>query len=106
MRYATHNILRVSKTFQATIEYNIPSALQDFWDFDIKILSLIYICCFIFLQCQAIVVGFLASLAAVIFGWIPDGEFNIHHVLLLCASSLVTASLASGILGKDSAFYT
>ncbi|XP_072027588.1 solute carrier family 41 member 1-like [Amphiura filiformis] len=51
-------------------------------------------------QCQAIVVGFLASLAAVIFGWIPDGEFNIHHVLLLCASSLVTASLASGILGS------
>ncbi|XP_071484764.1 solute carrier family 41 member 1-like [Diadema antillarum] len=50
-------------------------------------------------QCQALVVGFLASVAAVLFGWIPDGEFNIHHTLLLCASSMVTASLASAILG-------
>ncbi|XP_070557928.1 solute carrier family 41 member 1-like [Ptychodera flava] len=51
-------------------------------------------------QCQAIVVGFLASVAAVIMGWIPDGEFNMHHTLLLCASSLVTASFASLILGS------
>ncbi|XP_071960735.1 solute carrier family 41 member 1-like isoform X2 [Antedon mediterranea] len=51
-------------------------------------------------QCQAIVVGFLASLAAILMGWIPDGELNISHTLLLCASSLVTASLASGILGS------
>lgn len=50
-------------------------------------------------QCQAIVVGFLASTAAVVMGWIPDGEFDLHHTLLLCASSVVTASLASLILG-------
>ncbi|XP_071804398.1 solute carrier family 41 member 1-like [Asterias amurensis] len=50
-------------------------------------------------QCQAIVVGFLASMAAALMGYIPDGEINIYHILLLCASSLVTASLASGILG-------
>ncbi|XP_063953178.1 solute carrier family 41 member 1-like [Lytechinus pictus] len=50
-------------------------------------------------QCQALVVGFLASTAAVIFGWIPDGEFDINHTLLLCASSMVTASLASAGLG-------
>ncbi|XP_077982498.1 solute carrier family 41 member 1-like [Glandiceps talaboti] len=50
-------------------------------------------------QCQAIVVGFLASGAAVVMGWIPDGKFSIHHALLLCASSLVTASFASFILG-------
>lgn len=51
------------------------------------------------IQCQATVVGFLASVAAMIFGWIPEGTFNIHHALLLCASSLVTASLASFVLG-------
>ncbi|KAG8190790.1 hypothetical protein JTE90_005826 [Oedothorax gibbosus] len=51
------------------------------------------------IQCQAIVVGFLASLFAMIMGWIPEGKFNLEHALLLCAASLVTASLASLILG-------
>lgn len=51
------------------------------------------------IQCQAAVVGFLASLAAMVMGWIPEGKFNLDHALLLCASSLVTASLASFILG-------
>ncbi|XP_018017979.1 solute carrier family 41 member 1 isoform X2 [Hyalella azteca] len=51
------------------------------------------------IQCQAIVVGFLASVAAVIMGWIPGGEFNFLHALLLCAGALVTASFASFILG-------
>nr|XP_053638471.1 solute carrier family 41 member 1-like isoform X2 [Cherax quadricarinatus] len=50
------------------------------------------------IQCQAIVVGFLASVAAVVMGWIPEGHFNILHALLLCAAALVTASLASLIL--------
>lgn len=49
--------------------------------------------------CQAIVVGFLASVAAVIFGWVPSGRINIKHALLLCASSIVTAFGASFILG-------
>jgi solute carrier family 41 len=49
--------------------------------------------------CQAIVVGFLASLAAVIFGWVPSGVINVNHALLLCASSIVTAFGASFILG-------
>nr|XP_023011867.1 solute carrier family 41 member 1-like isoform X2 [Leptinotarsa decemlineata] len=49
--------------------------------------------------CQAIVVGFLASLAAVIFGWVPTGQINVKHALLLCASSIVTAFGASFILG-------
>lgn len=43
--------------------------------------------------------GFLASLVAVIMGWIPDGEFDIQHGLLLCASSVVTSSMASLLLG-------
>nr|XP_022915369.1 solute carrier family 41 member 1-like [Onthophagus taurus]XP_022915370.1 solute carrier family 41 member 1-like [Onthophagus taurus] len=51
------------------------------------------------IQCQAIVVGFLASIAAVIFGWVPTGEFNLQHTLILCASSIGTAFTASLILG-------
>lgn len=51
------------------------------------------------IQCQAIVVGSLAAVAAVVMGWIPDGEFNFDHALLLCASSMLTASLASFVLG-------
>lgn len=53
------------------------------------------------LQAQAIVVGFFASIAAMIFGWIPEGKFNISHGLLLCASSVTTAALASFVLGKS-----
>ncbi|CAH1785051.1 unnamed protein product [Owenia fusiformis] len=50
-------------------------------------------------QAQAIVVGFLASMAAMILGWIPQGKFNLQHGLLLCSSSMLTASLASLVLG-------
>ncbi|XP_049875701.1 solute carrier family 41 member 1-like [Pectinophora gossypiella] len=50
-------------------------------------------------QCQAVLVGFLAAMAAVAMGWIPDGDFDIHHALLLCASSVLTASFASFVLG-------
>ncbi|XP_076237772.1 solute carrier family 41 member 1-like isoform X2 [Calliopsis andreniformis] len=51
------------------------------------------------IQCQAIIVGLLASLAAVILGWIPEAQFDISHALLLCASALGTASIASFLLG-------
>ncbi|XP_059052637.1 solute carrier family 41 member 1-like [Achroia grisella] len=51
------------------------------------------------IQCQAVLVGFLAAMAAVAMGWIPYGEFDIHHALLLCASSVLTASFASFVLG-------
>lgn len=51
------------------------------------------------IQCQAIVVGFLASLAAVIFGWVPKGKFSFPDALLLCASSVGTAFMASFLLG-------
>ncbi|OXA52611.1 solute carrier family 41 member 1 [Folsomia candida] len=50
-------------------------------------------------QCQAIVVGFLASVAAIVLGWIPDGHFDMDHALILCTSSVVTASIASFALG-------
>ncbi|KAJ8400209.1 hypothetical protein AAFF_G00399030 [Aldrovandia affinis] len=51
------------------------------------------------IQVQATVVGFLASIAAVIFGWIPEGHFKIGHAVLLCASSVATAFIASLLLG-------
>nr|CAI5852704.1 unnamed protein product [Callosobruchus analis] len=49
--------------------------------------------------CQAIVVGFLASLAAVVLGLISLGAIDINHAFLLCASSIVTAFGASFLLG-------
>uniref|UniRef100_A0A8C3ACT1 Solute carrier family 41 member n=1 Tax=Cyclopterus lumpus TaxID=8103 RepID=A0A8C3ACT1_CYCLU len=51
------------------------------------------------IQVQATVVGFLASIAAVIFGWIPEGRFRLGHAVLLCASSVATAFIASLLLG-------
>lgn len=50
-------------------------------------------------QAQATVVGFLASLTAMVMGWIPEGKWDARHGLLLCASSLFTASIASLLLG-------
>jgi len=32
-------------------------------------------------------------------GWIPDGEFDIYHALLISASAVLTASIASLVLG-------
>ncbi|KAK7499903.1 hypothetical protein BaRGS_00008751 [Batillaria attramentaria] len=51
-------------------------------------------------QAQATVVGFLASMFAMIMGWIPKGEFPLEHALLLCASSMFTAAVASFVLGS------
>ncbi|WP_407809608.1 SLC41A family transporter, partial [Staphylococcus aureus] len=51
------------------------------------------------IQCQAIVVGFLASVFAVVVDWINAGKFDINHAVLLCASALITASIASVLLG-------
>lgn len=51
------------------------------------------------IQLQAIGVGFLASLTAMVFGWIPEGGWNMHHGMLLCASAILTASVASFVLG-------
>lgn len=53
----------------------------------------------VWVQVQATVVGFLASIAAVIFGWIPEGHFRLGHAVLLCASSVATAFIASLLLG-------
>ncbi len=51
-------------------------------------------------QTQALVVGFLAAVAAMILGWIPEGKFDLNHAFLLGASSVLTAAFASFVLGK------
>lgn len=53
----------------------------------------------ILVQCQGIVVGFLASLVGMLMSWLPEGKFNTDHALLLIASAMVTASIASLVLG-------
>lgn len=51
------------------------------------------------MQCQAIVVGFLGSVIAIVMGGIKSNDVELDHAYLLCASSLVTVSLASLVLG-------
>lgn len=51
------------------------------------------------IQCQAIVVGFLGSMVAIIMGGIKSKSVELDHAYLLCASSLVTVSIASFVLG-------
>ncbi|XP_008841363.1 solute carrier family 41 member 2 isoform X2 [Nannospalax galili] len=46
-------------------------------------------------QVQATVVGFLAAVAAIILGWIPEGKYYLSHSVLLCSSSVATAFIAS-----------
>ncbi|KAL7297998.1 hypothetical protein TKK_0009008 [Trichogramma kaykai] len=53
----------------------------------------------VLIQCQAIVVGFLGSIVAMVMGALRNGTVSLDHAYLLCASSLVTASLASFVLG-------
>jgi len=52
----------------------------------------------VLVQCQGIVVGFLASLCGLAMGWIPENKAHYEQALMLCASSIVTASLASFVL--------
>lgn len=46
-------------------------------------------------------VGFLAAVAAVVLGWIPEGKFQMSHAVLLCSSSVATAFIASLLQGKN-----
>lgn len=57
--------------------------------------------CLFLLQVQATVVGFLAAVAAVVLGWIPEGKFQMSHAVLLCSSSVATAFIASLLQGKQ-----
>ncbi|CAF1065993.1 unnamed protein product [Rotaria magnacalcarata] len=52
----------------------------------------------ILIQLQAIVIGFLAAIISVFISRIAQGQFNFHHALVLCSSSVSTASIASSVL--------
>jgi len=54
----------------------------------------------ILVQCQGIVVGFLASLVGMVMGWAPVGKLDYDQGLLMSAAAVVTASLASFALGS------
>ncbi len=68
-------------------------------DNDMNLFNVYVLVC---VQVQATVVGFLASIAAVTFGWLPEGHFKLGHAVLLCASSVATAFIASLLLGMTS----
>jgi len=53
----------------------------------------------VLVQCQGIIVGFLASIVGMGLAWGPNLHFEPEQALLLCSSSVCTASLASCILG-------
>lgn len=50
-------------------------------------------------QCQATVVAFLASIFAIVVDIVQVHHFDFNHAVLLCASSLMTAAVASLVLG-------
>lgn len=52
------------------------------------------------IQVQAISVGLCAALFSVVVGAIAHHEFDIRHVLVITASSVTTASIASVLLGS------
>ncbi len=43
-------------------------------------------------------VGMLAAVCAIIIGYIPEHQFDPDHALLMCAASILTASVASFVL--------
>jgi len=49
-------------------------------------------------QAQALVVGQLAAVFAIVLSWITQWKFDVRHCLLLCTSSVLTAAIASFIL--------
>ena len=56
------------------------------------------------IQVQAIVVGLIASTFAIFMDWLPEKRIDFSHGLLLCAASVVTASIASFALGMVMVF--
>ena len=54
----------------------------------------------VLVQCQGIVIGFLASIVGMMMAWLPQPDkFSPGQALLFCSSAMVTASLASLVLG-------
>ncbi|XP_049580293.1 solute carrier family 41 member 2 isoform X2 [Syngnathus scovelli] len=46
-------------------------------------------------QLQSTILGLLASLMAIVLGWIADGRLPFNHVILLCSTSVCTTFVAS-----------
>lgn len=63
--------------------------------------SVLRLSCIVFCICQvqAIVVGLLAAVFAIVLGWVPEGKVSIIHGCMLCASSVLTAAITSFVLG-------
>ncbi|KAF5919239.1 hypothetical protein HPG69_003879, partial [Diceros bicornis minor] len=50
-------------------------------------------------QVQATAVGFLAVVAAIMLGWVPEGKYYLGHSILLCSSRVATTfTLLQGII--------
>lgn len=52
------------------------------------------------IQCQAIVVAFLAAIIAILMNVIKEWQFELDHALLICATSLITASVTGFFLAS------
>ncbi|CAG2122060.1 unnamed protein product, partial [Medioppia subpectinata] len=52
------------------------------------------------IQCQAIVVALLAAIFAILVNILKDWEFQTDHCLLICATSLITASVTGFLLAS------
>ncbi|XP_068507280.1 solute carrier family 41 member 2 isoform X1 [Syngnathus scovelli] len=50
-------------------------------------------------QLQSTILGLLASLMAIVLGWIADGRLPFNHVILLCSTSVCTTFVASLLQG-------
>jgi len=50
------------------------------------------------IQCQASVVATMAALIAMLMSWIPSDTFILDHAMIMCASALYTAAIASAVL--------
>jgi len=72
--------------------------LQVSWTFDLWIFAVTDV--YFGSQVQAIVVGLLAALVAHLMDLVMSQKFELDHLLLLCACGIVTASVASLILGS------
>lgn len=49
----------------------------------------------ILIQLQSIVIGFLAAVVSILISWMSEGYFNHRSAIVLCTSSISTASIAS-----------
>ena len=91
--------LQIGNLIQILYDFAFAKANRGFLDEEKKRFQII-IGNIILVEAQAMVIAFLASLVAMVLGWIPDGKWETNHAIILCCGSLLTGAIASGILGK------